>query len=83
MTMQERKSIEEQLIKISVRSFLMILGSVIVGVVAAVGMYTNIVNTQERILNEISKTRQDFQYEIKDVRKDIQVIQDQMKGGQQ
>jgi peptidoglycan hydrolase CwlO-like protein len=83
MTMQERKSIEEQLIKISVRSFLMILGSVIVGVVAAVGMYTNIVNTQERILNEISKTRLDFQYEIKDVRKDIQTIQGQIKGGSQ
>lgn len=83
MTALERKSIEEQLIKISVRSFVLMIGSVIIGVATAVGMYMNIIKTQDRILNEIAKTRQDFQYEIKDVRKDIKIMQNQIRGGQE
>lgn len=83
MTMPEAKSIEEQLIKISLRTLFAILTGVIVGVGTAVSMYSNLVLTQERILNEIMKTRKDFEYQIQDIRNDVKIIQGQMKGASQ
>lgn len=83
MTMQERKSIEEQLIKISIRTLAVILGSVIIGVATAVSMYSNIVLTQERILNEITRTRSEFENRIQKVEGKIETIQGQMKGATQ
>lgn len=83
MTMPEAKSIEEQLIKISLRTLFAIMFGVIVGVGTAVSMYSNLVLTQERILNEITKTRSDFEYQIQVIRNDVKNIQGQMKGGSQ
>jgi len=83
MTMPEAKSIEEQLIKISLRTLAAILIGVVVGVATAVSMYSNLVLTQERILNEITKTRKDFEYQIQDIRNDVTNIQGQMKGASQ
>ena len=82
MTMPEAKSIEEQLIKISLRTLVAILLGVIVGVGTAVSMYSNLVLTQERILNEITKTRSEFENRIQKVEGKIETIQGQMKGGQ-
>ena len=80
--MPEAKSIEEQLIKISLRTLVAILLGVIVGVGTAVSMYSNLVLTQERILNEITKTRSEFENRIQKVEGKIETIQGQMKGGQ-
>lgn len=75
MTMPEAKSIEEQLIKISLRTLAAILIGVVVGVGTAVSMYSNIILTQERILNEVTKTRKDFEIQIMDIRNDVKDIQ--------
>lgn len=83
MTMPEAKSIEEQLIKISLRTLFAIMLGVIVGVGTAVSMYSNLVLTQERILNEITKTRGEFENRIQKVEGKIETIQGQMKGGSQ
>lgn len=83
MTMPEAKSIEEQLIKISLRTLAAILIGVIVGVATAVSMYSNLVLTQERILNEITKTRGEFENRIQKVEGKIENIQGQMKGASQ
>ena len=72
MTAQESISIEDRLIKISVRTLWALVAAVVFGVWVAAGFFSDLKYTQERILNEVIKARTDFQYQIKDVQKDIQ-----------
>lgn len=71
MTVQESKSIEEKLIKISVRTLWVIVASVVFAVWVGAGFYSELKLTQERILNEVMKARLDFNYQIKDIQKDL------------
>lgn len=71
MTIPEAKSIEEKLIKISVRTLWVIVASVVLAVWVGAGFYSELKLTQERILNEVMKARLDFNYQIKDLQKDI------------
>lgn len=73
MTMPEAKSIEQQLVKISVRTLWFIVASVVVGVWVGAMFYSELKLTQQQILNEVTKTRLDFNYQIKDIQKDIQI----------
>lgn len=69
--MNEAKSIEDKLIKISIRTLWVIVASAVFAVWVGAGFYNELKITQERILNEVTKARLDFQYQIKDVQKDI------------
>jgi peptidoglycan hydrolase CwlO-like protein len=71
MTLPESKSIEEKLIKISVRTLWVIVASVVLAVWVSAGFYSELKLTQERILNEVMKARLDFNYQIKDIQKDL------------
>lgn len=71
MTLPESKSIEEKLIKISVRTLWVIVASVVFAVWVGAGFYSELKLTQERILNEVMKARLDFNYQIKDIQKDL------------
>ena len=71
MTHQDTKSIEEKLIKISVRTLWVIVASVVLAVWVSAGFYSELKLTQERILNEVMKARLDFNYQIKDIQKDL------------
>lgn len=71
MTHQDTKSIEEKLIKISIRTLWVIVASVVLAVWVSAGFYSELKLTQERILNEVMKARLDFNYQIKDIQKDL------------
>lgn len=72
--MNEAKSIEDKLIKISIRTLWVIIGSVVFAVWIGAAFYSELKLTQERILNEVTKARLEFQYQIKDVQNDVQKL---------
>jgi peptidoglycan hydrolase CwlO-like protein len=74
MTTYDAKSIEDKLIKISIRTLWVIIGSVIFAVWIGAAFYSELKLTQERILNEVTKARLEFQYQIKDVQNDVQKL---------
>jgi peptidoglycan hydrolase CwlO-like protein len=74
MTIHDAKSIEDKLIKISIRTLWVIIGSVIFAVWVGAAFYSELKLTQERILNEVTKARLEFQYQIKDVQNDVQKL---------
>jgi peptidoglycan hydrolase CwlO-like protein len=74
MTTYDAKSIEDKLIKISIRTLWVIIGSVIFAVWVGAAFYSELKLTQERILNEVTKARLEFQYQIKDVQNDVQKL---------
>ena len=74
MTMAEVKSIEETLIKISVKTLYFIGAALVGSTFFVVILYTNIIASQEMILNEVKKNAVEQNWQIQDVRKDISNI---------
>lgn len=71
MTMNDVRSIEETLIKVSVRTLYFIGAALVVGTCFAVMLYASLVQGQEMILAEVKKNALERQYQILDIRKDV------------
>lgn len=74
MTMAEVKSIEETLIKISLKQLWFLVTFLIGGTVFAVMLYASIMQGQEAILAEVKKNAVERNYQIMDIRKDVESV---------
>jgi hypothetical protein len=73
MTMTEVKSIEETLIKISLKTLYFIGGSLVIATFVAVMLYRDIMKGQDDILAEVKKNATERMYEVKDIRRDSEI----------
>lgn len=78
MTTHEIASVEETLIKISLKSLYFAGTSLVAGAVFAVLLYSNIMQGQIDIMTEVKRNAIERRYQIQDLSKDIKNINDRV-----
>lgn len=74
MTMAELKSVEETLIKISLKTLYFIGAALVGSTFFAVVLYKDIISGQEAILNEVKKNAVERNWQVQDLRREDEFI---------
>lgn len=77
--MAELKSVEQTLIKISLKTLYFIGGSLVMATFFAVMLYNDIMKGQEAILTEVKKNAIEREYEIQVLEKEDELIRKDIK----